>query len=84
MRRHISASKACLTADLCFEEIHVEALAGDVMEGAGGEAGPAQDVCHQPPGTTIIIYCNYCGNYKRAAGLVDKTAQSSASMICRR
>ena len=30
--------------------------AGDVMGGAGGAAGPAPDVCHQPPGTTVDIY----------------------------
>jgi hypothetical protein len=28
----------------------VEARAGDVMAGAGGAAGPAPDVRHQPPG----------------------------------
>jgi hypothetical protein len=54
--RHISASKACFAADLGFEEIHVEALHCDVMAGAGGVAGPAPDVRHQPPGTTIYIY----------------------------
>ena len=30
--------------------------AGDVMAGAGGAAGPAPDVRHQPPGTTVDIY----------------------------
>ncbi len=30
----------------------VEALAGDVMAGAGSGAGPAPDVRHQPPGAT--------------------------------
>ena len=30
--------------------------AGDVMAGAGGAAGPAPDVRHQPPGTTVNIY----------------------------
>jgi hypothetical protein len=35
--------KACLAADLCFKEIHVDALACDVMaaRGAGSAAGPA-------------------------------------------
>jgi hypothetical protein len=35
---HISASKAalaCFAVDLGFKEIHVEALPGDVMQGAG-------------------------------------------------
>ncbi len=45
--------------DLGFTEIHVDARAGDVMAGAEGAAGPAQDVRHQPPGRTVIIYCNY-------------------------
>jgi hypothetical protein len=52
VRRHISATKACREAGLGFREVHVEALAGDVMAGAGGAAGPAQDVQHQPPGDT--------------------------------
>ncbi len=46
MHRHIHASKACFAVDLGFIEIHVEALAGDVMAGAGGAAGPAPDVRH--------------------------------------
>ena len=32
------------------QDFHVEARAGDVMAGAGGAAGPAPDVQHQPPG----------------------------------
>ena len=32
------------------QEFQVEARAGDVMAGAGGAAGPAPDVQHQPPG----------------------------------
>ena len=46
--------------------------------GAGGAAGPAQDVRHQPPGTTINIYCNYCHNHNLAAGLVVKAADKYA------
>ena len=42
--------KPCFAADLGYKEIHVEARAGDVMAGAGGAAGPAPDVRHQPPG----------------------------------
>ena len=56
VRRHIRASKACFAADLGFNEIHVETRAGDVMAGAGGAAGPAPDVLHQPPGTILDIY----------------------------
>jgi hypothetical protein len=33
---HISSSKACFTADLCYKEVHVEALPGNVIAGAGG------------------------------------------------
>ena len=32
------------------QDFQVEARAGDVMAGAGGAAGPAPDVRHQPPG----------------------------------
>ena len=49
-RRDIRGSKPCFAADLGFKEIHVEARACDVMAGAGGAAGPAPDVRHQPPG----------------------------------
>ncbi len=57
--RHIRASKPCFAAGLCFKEIHVEALPGYVMAGAGGAGGPAQDVRNQPPGRTVWIYHNY-------------------------
>ncbi len=50
VRRHIAASKPCPAADLGYREFQVEALAGDVMAGAGGAADPAPDVRHQPPG----------------------------------
>jgi hypothetical protein len=52
VRRHIRATKSCRDSEagLGFREVHVEARAGDVMAGAGGAAGPAQDVRHQPPG----------------------------------
>ena len=53
------ASKACFAADLGFKEIYVDALAGAVMAGAGGAAGPAPDVRHQLPGKTVIIYCDF-------------------------
>ncbi len=58
VRRHIRASKACFAARLSFnlKEIHVEALPGNVMAGAGGSAGPAQDVRRQPPGRTLVVY----------------------------
>ena len=50
--RHIAASKHCRAADLGYREIHIEALAGDIMAGGGDSeaAGPPQDVRHQPPG----------------------------------
>ncbi len=61
MRSHIRASrtKPCFAAGLGFKEIHVEARPGDVMAGAGGEAGPALDVRHHSPGKTEYIYHNY-------------------------
>ncbi len=71
VRRHISASKACFAADLGYKEIHGEALPGVVMAGAGGAAGPAPEVRHQPPGTTIYIYIyyNYVLCQNNAAGI---------------
>ena len=51
VRRHIAASKPCHAADAGIRTIQVEeARAGDVMAGAGGAAGPAPDVRHQPAG----------------------------------
>jgi hypothetical protein len=50
VRRHIAASKHCRAADLGYRQIQVEARSGDVIAGAGGAAGPAPDVRHQPPG----------------------------------
>ena len=54
--RCAGAGKACFAVDLGFNEIHVDTRAGDVMVGVWGAAGPAPDVRHQPPGTTVDIY----------------------------
>ena len=74
--RHICASKPCfrVAPGLCFKEIHVEALPGDVMAGAVGAAGPAPDVRHQPPGRTVYMYfiCEQC--YINAASKVVTAA----------
>ncbi len=48
-------TSTCELFTLGFREVHVEALAGDVMAGAGGVAGPAPDVRHQPPGDTHTL-----------------------------
>ncbi len=45
-----------LPQDPGFREIQVEALAGDVMAGAGGTAGPAPDVRHQPAVDTPLEF----------------------------
>ena len=50
VRRHIAASKQCCAAKMGFREIRVEVRTSDVMAGAGGGAGPAPDVRHQPEG----------------------------------
>ena len=50
----------------------MEALPGDVMAGAGGAAGPAQDVRHQPPGKTVYIYYNCASIIINAARTVVK------------
>ena len=59
MLRHIRGSKPCFAADLGFKEINIEARAGDVMAGAGGAAGPAPDIRHQPPGKIIDRVFNF-------------------------
>ena len=51
VRRHIAASKPCRAAKLGIQKIHVDVQTSDVMAGAGGGAGPAPDVQHQPEGT---------------------------------
>ena len=51
--RHISASPACRAAKAGIRTILVEARAGDIMAGAGGAAGPAPDVRHQPQGDVL-------------------------------
>ncbi len=51
VRHHIAASRPCHAADAGIRTIQVEeARAGDIMAGAGGAAGPAPDVRHQPAG----------------------------------
>ena len=63
---------------LAFREIHVEALPGDVMAGAGGAAGPALDVRDQPPGTPLDRYCNYGLKNNYTDSTVARAAQKSA------
>jgi hypothetical protein len=69
-----SFSKPCFAAGLGFREIHVESRPGDVMVGAGGAAGHAQDVRHQPPGSTKYIYHNYELHSTNAASSMVKAA----------
>ena len=60
VRRHIAASKPCHAADAGIRTIQVEAArAGDVMAGAGGAAGPAPDVRHQPAGASPASHQSY-------------------------
>jgi hypothetical protein len=53
VHRHIRASKPCSTAKQGIREIQVDVRTSDVMAGAGGAAGPAPDVRHQPAGTVL-------------------------------
>jgi hypothetical protein len=55
--QHLAASKPCFTAKLGFLEIQVNVLTSDVMAGAGGAAGPAPDVRHQPEGNKFHTQC---------------------------
>ena len=57
VRRHIAASKHCRDAEEGIRTIQVEALAGDDMAGAGGAAGPAPDIRHQPAGDVHPQFC---------------------------
>ena len=52
----------------------MEARPGDVMAGAGGAAGPAPDVRHQPPGRTVYICYNCVTCCINAASTVVKVA----------
>jgi hypothetical protein len=53
---HIAASKPCRAAKMGIRQIQVEVQTADVMAGAGGAAGPAPDVQHQPEGTSSPEY----------------------------
>jgi hypothetical protein len=53
VRRHIAATKQCREANMGIREIQLEALAGGVMAGVGGAAGPAPDVRHLPAGDVL-------------------------------
>ena len=63
---------------LTLREIHVEARPGDVMAGAVGAAGPAPDVCDQPPVTPLDKYHNYGQQDIDAASTVVRAAWRSA------
>jgi hypothetical protein len=50
VHRHIAASRPCSAAKMGIREIQVDVRTSDVLAGAGGAAGPAPDVRHQPEG----------------------------------
>ncbi len=56
VHRHIAASKPCCAAKMGILQIQVDVRTADVMAGAGGAAGLAPDVRHQPEGTTSPEY----------------------------
>ena len=60
----IAASPACRAAKAGIRTIQVEARAGDVMAGAGGAAGPAPDVRHQPQGDVLRTMQNHTYWYR--------------------
>jgi hypothetical protein len=54
VRRHIAASKPCHgAAQDGIRQIQMEARSGDIMADAGGAAGAAPDVRHQPEGDVL-------------------------------
>jgi hypothetical protein len=62
VRSHIAAPQLFFNASakLGYHKIQMEAQPGDGMTGAGGGAGQALDVQHQPPGETFsrVYYTN--------------------------
>ena len=54
VRRHIAASKPCHAAQDGIRQIQMEARSCDIMAGAGGAAGSAPDVLHQPVGDVLV------------------------------
>jgi hypothetical protein len=52
----IAASKPCRAAKLGIRQIQVDVRTADVMARAGGAAGPAPDVRHQPEGNSSPEY----------------------------
>ena len=53
VHRHIAASRPCSAAKMGIREIQVDVRTSDVLAGAGGAAGPAPDVRHQPEGAVL-------------------------------
>ncbi len=51
VHHHIGHLKPCSAAKMGIREIQVDIQTSEVMADAGGAAGPAQDVRHQPEGT---------------------------------
>ena len=51
VHRHIAASRPCSAAKMGIREIQVDVRTSDVLAGAGGAAGSAPVVRHQPEGT---------------------------------
>ncbi len=58
VHRHIGHLKPCPSAKMGIREIQVEVRISDVMPGAGGAAGPAHDVWHQPE-VTVQRQCRF-------------------------
>ncbi len=56
VHRHIAASEHCSAAKMGIRQIQVDVRTAGVMAGAGGAAGPAPDVQHQPEGTSSPEY----------------------------
>jgi hypothetical protein len=53
VRRHIAASKQYQAAQDGIRQIQMEARSSDIMAGAGGAAGSAPDVRHEPEGDVL-------------------------------
>jgi hypothetical protein len=72
VHRHIAASRPCSAAKMGIREIQVDVLTSDVLAGAGGAAGPALDVRHQPEGAVPSVeFSAYipCNNHRYHHGI---------------
>jgi hypothetical protein len=82
VHRHIAASKPWSAAKMGIREIQVDVRTSDVLAEAGGAAGSAPVVRHQPEGTsggkpmhTACTLCTLCTLFKSCQSTENKTLE---------